>query len=454
MTGRMGFTRAWNDFTFGAAGCAAALVFWFAPQPALAGDVEAALTRVETAAQADPNLSPELKAGLTDLVRALRAEREEGFGEVLHIEGKDTFAEHRQRMNIFGDMRLRHESNVNLDDVPDRHRERARARLSMTYDVSDTVLIGVRGITGNFRDPGSSHETFGNSSSGSGLGSWDFTLDRVYVTWSPALVDGLEITGGKFAHPFKRNPVFGELVWDDDVQPEGYKLTYTREDLGALDELFLTQGGYVLQEQGGGDEATLWVAQGAIKAAPADGWGVTAALGYYHYLDINPDGSTVLATMLNPGNNAGNRLNPPGTYMSDFRIINPFVAATWSGWEEHPVTVVGEFIHNVAAEGGDDDGWAVGVSTKGSLFERPVTVYYQYQAIERESVFAGFAQDDTLFRTNHRTHVAGMNIALDQRIGLHLRSFLSERDELTRTSPTADSDDTQIRLRADLNVKF
>lgn len=436
-----------------ATGCAVALgaALLAVPGPVGADDMEAALDRLDRAAQADPNLSGEFKASLRDLVDALRAERTadaESYREV--VDGEDYFVEHRQRMTLFGDMRLRHESNVELDDVPDRHRERARFRMGMTYDIADTVTLGARAITGNAGDPNSPHETFGNTSTGSGLTSWTISLDRAYLTWKPALVDGLAVTGGKFGHPFKKNPVYGELVWDGDIQPEGYKLTYQREELGPVDTLFLAHGGYVLQEQGAADEATLWVWQGALQDQVTEDWSVQGALGFYHYLDINPDGSAALAGM----HNAGNRLNPTGTFMSDFRILNPIVAATWSGWEAHPMTLAGELIHNTDAEGGDDDGWAVGVSTKGALFGRPTTGYYQYQVVEREAVFSPFAQDDFLFQTNHRSHVAGLKVKLEDRIGLHLWGLFSERDETTPGVSIADSDDTQVRLRADLNVKF
>ena len=79
--------------------------------------------------------------------------------------------------------------------------------------------------------------------------------------------------------------------------------------------------------------------------------------------------------------------------------------------------------------------------------------YYQWQVVEQDAVFSGFAQDDFLFATNHRSHILGINYQLLDNAGLHVWGLVSAPDK-TFPGPTTDSDHFQWRFRVDLNVKF
>ncbi len=75
--------------------------------------------------------------------------------------------------------------------------------------------------------------------------------------------------------------------------------------------------------------------------------------------------------------------------------------------------------------------------------------YYQWQVIEQDSVFSVVAQDDLLFATNHRSHVAGVRYRALKGLEAHLWGLVSKPDV-----DMNGSDQYQWRLRLDINTKF
>ena len=354
------------------------------------------------------------------------------------------------QLKLYGDFLLRHESNVELDDRPDLHRERIRLRLGADYELSDEIVVGARLRTGNPTDQNSSFQTLGNA-----LESFTLSLDRAFVRYRPAMAPGFQLTAGKFAHPFWKNPIFGALVWDGDVQPEGAVVEYSLSDLdqGVLQKLDVRIGEYVLLESSDKDEASVFVAQVATHCRLADGLNGSLAVGFYRYANLVPDGDTYF---LGVDENKGNSTvgTPPSDFRAEFRIVDAIGALTYSGWRR-PLTVSGQYIFNDGADGIDDTGFAVGVAVGQAKVKGSWRAYYQYQEIEQDAVFSPFAQDDFLLRTNHRSHVAGCTYKFAEKAAVNLWALVSARDKIEPGAlPTADSDASQWRIRADINIKF
>lgn len=431
-----------------------------------------ALERLENALQKEQGLNPETKDALQDLVGALRAEREErrsafpetqeapqsSKGEIAKIVDeyltarppdleKSSMEKVMERLSFHGDLRLRHETNTELDDQPTQNRQRVRFRLGANYQLTDEILLGARLATGNRLDPNSPHQTLGDV-----FRNFDVNLDRAFVTYRPEWADGLWATAGKFAHPFWPNPVYGELVWDSDVQPEGAALGYSFKnlDLGFLQKIDLTVGEYVILEQRLADEASAFVAQLSAHGKFGEHWKPSVAFGYYRYADLTPDDSGTVI-----GDNAGNATvgaGPTLDFRSRFEILNPIVALSYEGWK-YPLAFSGEYILNTRADIDEDQGWAIGASVGSSKKKGDWKLYYQWQVVEQDAVLSVFSQDDFLFQTNHRSHVLGANYQISDKIGLHLWGLVSERYK-TFPGATTDSDADQWRLRLDINIKF
>ncbi len=352
------------------------------------------------------------------------------------------------RMRLFGDLRLRHESDFRLEDRPDRDRQRVRFRLGFNLGISEEVLLGARVVTGDADDPKSSHQTLGD-----GFASFELSLDRAFLTYRPLWADGLWFTGGKFAHPFYSDPIYGELVWDADIQPEGIAAGFSLRNAGALGRIDLTLGEYVLEEQSQASEATAFVAQLALRTRLGKRMSSAWAVGYYHYTDTTPDGSPAILE-----DNAGNAVvdldmdGIPDQFLSRFDILHPIVTLAFDTWR-FPLTVSGEYIRNMEAPDGVDRGWVAGVSLGRTEKARNWLVYYQRPVIEQEAVFSPVAQDDFLFATNHRSHLLGLRYQAFNNLELHLWGLVSRRNR-PPPGPTAGSEQHQWRVRLDINAKF
>lgn len=86
---------------------------------------------------------------------------------------------------------------------------RARARLGVLADVSDSVKAGVRIATGNDSSPVSTNQTLGG-----GLAKKDVWLDQGWVSYRP--VEWMNLTGGRFGNPFVSTDTLfsGDLNFD------------------------------------------------------------------------------------------------------------------------------------------------------------------------------------------------------------------------------------------------
>lgn len=420
-----------------------------------------ALDKLNSALQSEPNLSQELKGAFAELIGVLRRETmEASFAaqrQKLKQELIATFAEQNaerdrvlatvndllETLDIYGDVRLRHETDNNVDRRSTRNRERVRLRLGAIYHFSDEFEFGARIVTGNASDPKSSHQNLGN-----GFESFDISLDRLYGTYRPKQVPGLWITAGKFAHPFRLNPVYGELVWDSDVQPEGVSAGYslTTDKMKIFDRLDITVGEYLILQQNELDEASVFVAQLSGEKALTSQLDLFTALGWYHYSDLTPDGGLAFRSR-----NSGNAI-AGDEFVSRFGILNPVVALTYRGLPR-PLTVSGEAIINTRADGGDGQGWALGFSYGETRKARDWQVYYQFQYIERDAVLSAVSQDDFTLATNFRGHAFGVRYQLLDNIGVHLWGLLAER--LSSDSFFfSNTGDDQWRFRIDFNIKF
>ncbi|MEE9295826.1 MAG: putative porin [Phycisphaerae bacterium] len=420
-----------------------------------------ALEKLNAALRNEPNLSPEFKEAFGELLSALREEttlvspqvqREELKNEVLaslatqNVERDrvlDAVGDVFEKLNLYGDLRLRHETDNNVDRRPTRNRERLRFRLGAIYQLSDELDIGARIVTGNAIDPKSSHQNFG-----SGFESFEVTLDRAYATYRPQEVPGLSITGGKFRHPFRMNPVYGELVWDADIQPEGVSVSYTLANgkLKLFDRLGFAIGEYLVLQQNELDEASLFVAQVSGEKGLTSNLDLLAALGWYHYSDLTPDGG--LAFRLK---NAGNAIEGD-EFVSRFSILNPIVALTYKGLPK-PLTLSGEFMFNTRAVRGRGEGWAGGLSYGETRKTRDWRVYYQFHYIERDAILSAVSQDDFTLATNFRGHVFGAQYKLSDSVVLHLWALLAERLS-SDAFLLGKSGDDQWRFRLDFNIRF
>ena len=135
-----------------------------------------------------------------------------------------------QKVELFGDVRLRYEDRYAADPVGnsiDLQRWRFSVRVGLHGQAFDDFYYGLRLETGS--NPRSPWVTLGTSTSGGvyqgpfGKSTDGINVGQAYIGWHPW--NWLDITAGKMPNPLYTTP----MVWDGDLNPEGAteRLKYT-----------------------------------------------------------------------------------------------------------------------------------------------------------------------------------------------------------------------------------
>jgi len=122
-------------------------------------------------------------------------------------------------VSFYGDLRLRAESTLDQPGGDDRHRGRMRFRGGAMFQISDELKAEVRMSTYSGEDARNPHWDFGDDNGTDTLSGASVQLDRMNLSWSPD--EAWTLVAGKMGAPFETNPVFGEWLWDGDIQPAG-----------------------------------------------------------------------------------------------------------------------------------------------------------------------------------------------------------------------------------------
>ena len=302
---------------------------------------------------------------------------------------------------IKGDFRYRHEA-FDIEGREDRHRQRIRARTELVTKINERTTVGFGLATGG-DDPVSTNQTLGGGASSKGV-----VLDLAYATYDTH-IDGLSVTGGKFKNPFHRAGGNG-LLWDGDLRPEGAGVTYKR------DSLFATAMGLFIDEDSNGQDAIFYGGQFGIDTTLGDGNLITG-VGYYEITDAAD------REVFFDDDPRGNRVNPDGTYVSDFEMLEGFAEYTF-GLGENKVTVFGDYVKNLGADD-YDTGWALGAKLKRNAW----SFGYAYQDLEADAVLGLFTDSDFIGGgTDGKGHILQTGYALSKKIALKGTLFLNDRN--------------------------
>jgi len=333
------------------------------------------------------------------------------------------------RWSFRGDARFRLEFNDNAPGTSDRHRQRLRFRFGGNFIINDELTVGARLTTGNADDPRSPHVDLGN-----GFHSFQLSLDRLFVQYKPSEVPGLAVLGGKFGNPIYRNPVYGELVWDADIQPEGIAAVFTQNNGTFFDAVGFQVAQLAVLEQSASEESWATLIGANFSKKTGEGQRLDGGISYSFFGDLTPGGSAVLTADLRGNALTGAELT------SDFGILDAVLAYHLGGF-----VISAEAINNIrAADSVGDSGMAIGAAMNTNVGK----FYYQFSSIEQDAVLTLISQDDMLSTTNFDNHMLGWKKTLTERTALHIWVMASEPNELLPGSV----DETVYRFRIDLNL--
>ena len=338
----------------------------------------------------------------------------------------------------FGDVRARYE-NFSQNDLTARNRERFRARIGLLATPSDEISARVRLATGDSNNPVTRNQTFSNT-----FTQKPVNLDEAYLTLKPGKSFNLEpgwftMTAGKFSSNAYR---VSELVWDDDLTPEGATETLNLVDQkeGFVRGLKVNAFQWVVDELAAKEDP--WMGGGQVVADTALGstanW--TLAFADYHYENLNavaskyldPNSKNFNSQLANTNRlivtrDASNKVTAVKGFSSKFNLVSAATEFNLPDVGGIPAGVFGEFVYNTQADS-RNVGFYVGagigyagrdwyhnsLKTKGDW-----AVSYAYAWVERDAVVAMFTYDDDFYYTHGQSSapIGGANI------GAHIVRF-------------------------------
>ena len=358
-------------------------------------------------------------------------------------------------VKIKGDIRYRYETiedDSKLDSSKEtytRQRDRIRARLDVEAKPSDTVKIGIGFSTGQ-NDPVSGNQTIGDV--------WqkkDMKLNLAYFDWTLVANDptSLNLVGGKQKNPFQPMGSVQDLVWDNDVTPEGLVLK------GQAGNDTITLGsnlGYMwIQERSAdGDDSMLYVGQGFMKFQPMPEIALTLGGTYYGYQNIK--GNDVLdweaknnsyGNSTTKGTVSGSTTNK--AWSSEFKPIELFAAVDMFAWG-FPVSIFGQTVKNNDASTKFDSGFQYGISFGKAKNAKTFEVGYAYQELEKDAVLGALTDSD---RWGGGTDGKGSKVygkyAVSKNMTVGLTYFMNDK-----TISDAKKTKDYSRMQADLIYSF
>ena len=120
-------------------------------------------------------------------------------------------------LKMSGDLRLRFEpfwggGPANGPAPQDRFRERYRLRFNINSKIDNDFAVGLTLASGDLGDPVST-----NSTETGFFTRKPIAIDKAFGTYTPHALKPFSVTAGKFGYTWLRT----EMVWDNDLNPEG-----------------------------------------------------------------------------------------------------------------------------------------------------------------------------------------------------------------------------------------
>lgn len=396
----------------------------------------------------------------------------------------------------FGDIRLRHEGFYQ-EDRQARNRFRFRARVGLTATLSDEISGTVRLAMGDQNDPISTNQSAQNTFSRKSI-----HLDWAYITLKPGRTLHLEpgwitVTAGKFGVNSYRP---AEVVWDDDLAPEGATETVTlvTRRQGFLRAVRVSAFQWVVDEVSDGGDP--WVPGGQVVAETALGTSATwtLAVADYYFDHINAVARRSLNQYTDPPANSKPNTNYNGSlsnsnsvvkdkngkilgYKSGFNVVNVGTELTAPDplGLGIPAGLFADVAYNTLADGHNVGIYAgAGIGKAGKdWYRNPLRTVgdwglsYTYAWVEKDSVLSIFSFSDinefstrpakaTDARptqkggTNLNAHILRLDYVLLPNLQLTARAYIENVLNRRISNAALTGNPTLLRTQLDAMLKF
>ncbi len=346
------------------------------------------------------------------------------------------------RVDIYGDMRLRYEGFNQDGGFYNDRRDRFRIRLrpGVRFTITDWMKVGVQLRNGDPDDPVSNNTSFDG-----GFQFKSFNLAEGYLQIKPS--DRLAFIGGKF--DAKNWWTVTDMQWDDDVTVEGLMSNVgLASGEGIFKNLDLVAYAYILEESKSGPDA--WTYGGQLRSdfRLGDKNALQVGVGYdlwtypQEIVDLTLDGSL-------KGNKITNFLDENNQLISDFEILNAFAQFKNKSIDGWPISLKLFYYKNLGAKGigADNDTGSFGRLQVGDYKTKwQLAFRYSYYYSEPDALFYVFTQSDTGRSSDVKAH------RFDLRFGAWAKSYFNVTYYNTR--PVYREDEPLDRWQFDYIVKF
>lgn len=380
----------------------------------------------------------------------------------------------------FGDLRARYEGFYENSLVA-RNRFRYRARLGLNVNPSDEIGATFRIVSGDANDPISSNQTLTGT-----FTKKPVNFDEAYLTFRPGKTFHLEpglftLYAGKFAASNVTYRV-SELVWDDDLAPEGATETFALVDRrdGFLRGLKINAFQWIIDEVSNGVDPNMVGGQIVGDMAFSDTAKLTAAFGDYSFQSVNEVARKYLEKTSSSFNSSlanSDRLShfsdgKISAFKSGFNIVNPNAELNFTNL---PIVggagIFGDLVYNTEA-----DGKNLGIAIGGGIGKVGRDWYhaslrnqgdwalsYTFEWVEQDAVFSMFSFSDLDYVQSSATQKGSSNmqaniIHLDYLLlpSLQLTAKALVINVLDRASSNAklEGNATLLRTQLDATLKF
>lgn len=379
----------------------------------------------------------------------------------------------------FGDLRNRFEGFY-ANGLNARNRFRLRARIGLKAKVTDEVAATVRLASGNANDPISTNQTFEKTFTRKSI-----NLDQAYMTLTPGKTFGLRpgvisITGGKFGVNASRE---SELVWDDDLSPEGATETVNlvQNSDGFFRGLRVNAFQWVVDEISSAGDPWMFGGQIIADYAVEDAAKWSVSFADYHYEDLN----AVAARYLEPTSpNFNNQLANSNDVVKDSngKIIgyrygfNIVQAGTELDFTDPaglgiPAGVFGDFAYNTLADTrnvGLYVGFGIGKAGKdyyhdGLKNQGDWGASYTYAYVQKDAVLSLFSYSDIDYvqanatqrgSTNVVAHIVRFDYMLLPNLQLTAKAHFINALDPQISNAALEGNSTLVRTQLDAALKF
>lgn len=345
-----------------------------------------------------------------------------------------------------GDVRLRQEYfDKTTRGAVDRSRQRFRLRLATEAELPENVKVKLRFASGTGEQT-STNQSLDNASSQKA-----FWIDRAYLEWKPAA--WVRLQGGRQANPLWTTYT-SDVVWDDDLNPEGFG-----QSLEALLPGNLRLFANALQMVGDEDEtstADQWLLSNQVGADLFLGetrW--KSALAYHHFENSRINSLSQVA--VSEGNRRITAGPSAGALANNFGVTE-FTTELMVPVRDTTLTPGGTYVKNFAARHQQraghrlgDTGYQVGARLGKASAAKTWEAAYYYKWVEVDATLADFADADFGDGgVNRQGHIGWVAYNPREWLQVKFKSFIT-RVINDSEPPTRDHVN---RYQLDLSVKF